>query len=152
MVFFISCGLQWLKVINQRNKSYSVMSNIASFPNRSLPSSSECRRVYGLIWCLVGKPFEVPGEIVNPCSSRKLGYNCRVILYYTGPVSDTTSLLLVQPLTAPAALPVRSTQASPTSCRHSLPLPLLGSLFWATCLLLPALGLLSFLAHATQRA
>ena len=60
--FFISCGLQWVIVIKQRHKRYSIISNSASFPSRSLPYSSEFRQVYGLIWCLVGGTSEVPGE------------------------------------------------------------------------------------------
>ena len=146
--FFISCDLQWVRVINQRHKRYSIMSNFASFPNRSLPFSSEFRQVYGLIWCLVSGSFEVLGEVVNPCSSCKRGWNCRVILHHSGPVfvhshSSQPSLLLHVPLCQWGQPGVNSfVETVP-------PLRLLRSLFWATCFLRPPLDLASRLSDST---
>ena len=119
------------------------MSSFASFPNRSLPFSSEFRQVYGLIWCLVGGSFEVLGEVVNPCSSCKCGWNCRVILYYSGPVLYTvTPPSLASCCTCHSASEVNQVETVP-------PLRLLRSLFWATCFLLPPLDLASRLSDST---
>lgn len=96
------------------------MSSFASFPNRSLPFSSEFRQVYGLIWCLVGGSFEVLGEVVNPCSSCKCGWNCRVILYYSGPILYTvTPPSLASCCTCHSASEVNQVStASWKQCRH----------------------------------
>ena len=146
--FFISCDLQWVRIINQRHKRYSVVSNFASFPSWSLPFSSKFRQVYGLIWCLVGGHLKSLGRwwiravVVNVVGTA----GCFCI---TLDPSCTQSLLSAWPLAAQAILPVRSTQVSTASWKQCLPLCLLRSLFWATCFLLPPLDLVSHLSDST---